>query len=731
MIINKWAKRLIGLAAILFITESPMSFAALIFSDDFQDGIADGWHASGKGEVRLSKYKENVTLLLTRQANVLTAIPVEGYESLSVSLAFAAASLEKNEYCIAEISIDGGKNWFEILRVGDGQDDSFTLHRGSLTLEKASLDNTEIYIGARVTGDKDNDSCWLDDVRVTGKRQMTEAQRLLLSKPFPETDSISYPAPVNMTRFKPSLEATQSLFNFEGILAFGGKRKSGGFEVLRDTFHLMDDRSVDVDSLPGMSISLVQSGQHLLPVRRGITYTTHPVWDMVIEPGQVWNEPGETGFSRAAMPFSLQEKNKNCTHHGVMSFLFDDAGIASDIAVQISSETCLYFQFDLWGFLAATYTPTPLDTAPDVVADFQREVKSRIPRKPLNDLPDDYPGTDISNFASPSEIDPDYLTTYGLVIDGVHYSGDCETRYGTYPYCDYLDLPSYSTAKSLFAGLALMRLERLYPGIMEEKIADHVPACKASHWKAITLAQTLNMQTGRYASSGYMVDENSLNMARFFNAREHQDKIKLACGLFKQKTSPGRRWVYHTSDTYVLSTAMANFLKQKQGENSDIYTDILVEPVWRTLALSPVTASTLRTLDSRGQPFAGYGLTFLADDVAKLASFLNRDAIKEPDGALLFDLRSLKKALALDPKDAGVPAPGKTLQYRNGFWSTKFNKIPGCSKPLRVPFMSGFGGITIALFPNGISYYYFSDGNDFIWEKALLEANKIKPLGCQ
>ncbi len=42
--------------------------------------------------------------------------------------------------------------------------------------------------------------------------------------------------------------------------------------------------------------------------------------------------------------------------------------------------------------------------------------------------------------------------------------------------------------------------------------------------------------------------------------------------------------------------------------------------------------------------------------------------------------------------------------------------------------MSGFGGITYALLPNGMTYYYFSDGYTFAWESAVIAANQIKPF---
>ncbi len=42
-------------------------------------------------------------------------------------------------------------------------------------------------------------------------------------------------------------------------------------------------------------------------------------------------------------------------------------------------------------------------------------------------------------------------------------------------------------------------------------------------------------------------------------------------------------------------------------------------------------------------------------------------------------------------------------------------------------FDSGYGGITVAMMPNGPIYYYFSDNEEFVWAYAMEEANKLQP----
>ena len=42
--------------------------------------------------------------------------------------------------------------------------------------------------------------------------------------------------------------------------------------------------------------------------------------------------------------------------------------------------------------------------------------------------------------------------------------------------------------------------------------------------------------------------------------------------------------------------------------------------------------------------------------------------------------------------------------------------------------MSGYGGITVALMPNGATYYYFSDNEEYNWYTAVNETNNISPM---
>tara|TARA_B100001939_G_scaffold347068_1_gene367571 strand:- start:5524 stop:7398 length:1875 start_codon:yes stop_codon:yes gene_type:complete len=600
--------------------------AETIFRDDFQDGEADGWVARGKGDIHLTRYDDNISLHLSRRVSALTVISTQGYENTAFALSFAAASLEKDEYCIGDVSGDGGRTWHEISRIGPGQDDGVTLHRGQVVLSHMG-NLPRVLIRARITGNSAKDQCWLDNVEVTG----TPVGRAAKLAPSLSRDRLldrpAYPTPVDLAAYAEPQGAAAPVHVFEGRLSFTGPRISGGFKVIRDEFDYVRSGVGAPDSLPPFDFEFVQAGRDLIPLRRGPVAGSHPDWEYILEPGRVWHDPVDGDYSRAAIPFALQEKNMNCTHNGVMTFLFNGAGIngagtVSHVAFQIGSETCQYFKFDMWGLMPARNAPGPVKDKAALITAYRREVASRLPLRPIERLAEDYPGVMAANFGSTAEVPAEHMTAFGFVIDGIHYAGGCDTRYGIYPYCDVLDLPSFSLAKSLVGGLALMRMELLYPGVSNEKIVDYVPQCRdRGTWDDVTFAQALEMTTGHYDSPVSMADENGPKMRRFFAALDHDTKIHLTCGQFRRQTLPGEKFVYQTSATYILGTALDAYLKQKRGQDADLYRDILVEPVWKPLGLSPVTWSTRRSYDAKAQPFTGWGLTLHRETWRSLGYF--------------------------------------------------------------------------------------------------------------
>lgn len=708
-------RRLFAIALALGALAAGSAWAEPIYSEDFQSGRAEGWAPSG-GDARLTTYAGNVSLRLTRDAAVVASVSTLGFGDVTIAAALAANDLEGEDYCLVEASSDEGRTWVEVLRIGDGQDDGVTMHRDAVRDPRFG-GAERLLIGARIHGDSDDDRCWLDDVRVAGARAVDDGDRNALSGDWLRgNEQLAALAP--MAAFAPPIDARAPLHQFAAVLNVSPAR--GEMRVRRDALSLAGDVALQLDTFPGFEVALVQDGDWLVPARRGPARGAHPNWEVAVEPGRVWSEARDGSWSRAALPFALIEVNANCTHNGVLTFVFRGAEI-SRVAWEIASETCAYFKFDFWGASPARIEALRgVDTATLIEA-FWQERAGRMPVEPISALAP--LGADVSGFASPAEIDPSALTTWGVVFGGVHYRGGCDTRAGPYPFCDSLLLPSYSLAKTVVAGFGLMRMELLHPGEMDERIAGYLPQCR--DWEGVTLEHALDMATGRYDSAVSEADENVLTTSRFFLSTTLNEKLAISCSLYPRREPPGRRWVYHTPDTFVLGAAMQEAWRAQQGADRDFFEDVLVRGVYEPLHLSPTIRATRRTYDAARQPFTGWGLTMLPDDVAKLGAYLQRP---ESAGEVLMASQELAAAMQRAPDDRGLPAADVSLRYNNGLWAWNAQAAAECAEPLWIPFMSGFGGIVVVMMPNGLTYYYFSDGGDYRWARAVRAASGLAPL---
>lgn len=542
----------------------------------------------------------------------------------------------------------------------------------------------------------------------------------------------SYPHTVDFSAFAPAGDAAAPTNTFAGALTLRFTGTLPHRTLITDSAYV---GSADLETAltwpTDFSYVFVQDGNALVPVRRGAIPGTHGWWEVILEPGRIWDEADDHGYTRAAIPFSLQEKNANCTHNGVLMFLYRSDGSVSKTAMQIASETCRYLQVDLWALLETRYRPGPVREQVAAIAAYQDEVAARLPRRSLAQLHTDHPQLNIDALAIGAA---DSSTIHGLVVDGVNYSSDCATRSGVHPYCDELDLPSYSLAKSVFAAVALMRLQALQPQATSQLVSAHVPQCRRAAWNRVTFGQTLDMATGNYDSPDFEADELGARTAGLFLPLHHRSKIRFSCAAYAHHSAPGTFWAYHTSDTYILGTALAHYLRTLPGHrHDDLYRDLVYAQIYAPLHLSATTAVTRRSYDAVAQPFTGWGLTFKPGDVARLGQFfaVDRGAL---GGHAVLDGPMLGQALQRDAHNRGLPVAGyENLRYQHGFWARNLRTVLGCSHDTWVPFMSGFGGISVALFPNGVVYYNFADDAkpaSFDWATAAREVQKISDY-CQ
>lgn len=540
-------------------------------------------------------------------------------------------------------------------------------------------------------------------------------------------DGFNFSSPVDESALTPPPGALPPANVFEGRLELLGEAENCQMELLRG------ELGPEFGCLPEFDFTFVQAADGaLIPAQRGLIITTHPQWNLHLEPGRAWQEAGDgatqadRGWRRASLPFALSVKGGNATFNGTLTFLFDDQKV-SKAWYQVTQETATYAQVNLWGLLEAVYHPGAVEEAGQIRQEFAQELAARLPVKPIAALAEDFPGVDPAAFGS--GVTPQHRTWYGLAVEGVNYLGECRTRFGIYPYCQVMRATSYSTAKSAFTSLALLRLAQIDgEQVAGRLIKDYVPEYAESpgDWSTVTFNHTLDMATGNYFDQGFMADDQSEQMGLFFGAQPYAERIRAAFQS-PHRFEPGQRWVYRTSDTFILTRALHNYLQSQRGDQTDIFR-FVVDEIYRPLGLGPGAFTTMRTADNnwQGQAEGGYGLWWIPDDIAKIGTFLIRDGGKI-GGEQILHPGLLAATLEQDPADRGVRINPR-MMYNNAFWANRYTPGDGFECEFWVIAMQGVSGNVVALFPNGITYYYFSDNREFTWDVALKESDKIAPL---
>ncbi len=543
--------------------------------------------------------------------------------------------------------------------------------------------------------------------------------------------------PVPNAAFLPGPNAVAADGTLEGVLTLSGRADHIAMHL--DLFGETASGTDTLSDLPTLHIALVQDGGFLIPADQGLVITGHRRWNTIIGPGRIWREPGDGGYRRAALPLTLVERNQNCAHQGSLTLLIGDgpSPAVSHAALQIVNEGCPVLKFDLTALLKAEFHAAPIIDAAAIRAKQARELLSRLPLLPLSQLALDHPGVEPDRLLAAFR-HQDSVQALGVIVDGRHYAAGCRGRtdaaLGPYPFCADRRLPSYSTGKSVFAALAQMRLGQMFGrDLYERPLPDLLPeAARAGGWDGITLSHLNDMASGRYASPEFEADEEGETMAAFLTAEGRAEKLSLALNGFQRHEPPGQRWVYHSSDTYLATAAMAAFLAGQGG--GDLF-DLMVRDVYGPLGLSAGFTRTIRS-DNRpdGMPAGYYGLFYTLDDVARLGRFL-AEGTGRIGGVPVLDEQRLRAALFRDgatglpvPPLPGRPAGGWV--YRHNSWGRVVTPetFPGLTCRTIVPVFSGYGGVTIMLPPNGLIYYAFSDGYEFPVDAAIRQLDRIRPL---
>ncbi len=534
--------------------------------------------------------------------------------------------------------------------------------------------------------------------------------------------------PVNNAYFMPMGESAVALHDLEGTLVVPEFEM---YDSIPDGVLVPPGQR----HFPGFSVEFFTCEQTLVPAIREIVPSSaeQSSWGIILSPGSIWSEAGDNGMSRASFPFVLVADDSNETHNGMATFLYDETHVSS-FRFQVIQETAPWRGVDYWGQSPMDYLPSSLENHEALAYQFAAESSMQTPIRPWSDLRKDYDSQELAAFND--SLDPLDISAAGLVMDGTIYLQPCYSRYGAFPYCRYMRHGSFSVSKSMGALVAMLRLaEEHGVEVFGLKIADYVEVT-ADHdgWEAVTFADALNMATGigddlpeRVEPNQVLVDEDDPKFTTFMEARSAREKLDISFSYANYPWGPGEVARYNSINTFVLSVAMQNFLRSKEGPNADIW-DMVVEEVFKPIGIHH--APIMRTLEldgSRGIPIFGWGLYPTVDDVAKVAILVRNGG--QHQGQQL--LHAAKLAEALRQTNAiGLPT-GEFNEYGEGtylmsLWSMPYRSADG--HLFQVPYMSGFGGNRVIFNPNGITTFVFSDAHVYLFESMVKVAEGIQPF---
>jgi CubicO group peptidase (beta-lactamase class C family) len=489
-------------------------------------------------------------------------------------------------------------------------------------------------------------------------------------------------APVNNRYFLPLGEAAPAIVPFEGVLSIPE------FEMGTFTHNSDGLPRPNQAIFPALSIPFFIHDDYIVPAVREIVPAEGEgsYWDVVFSPGKVWSEKSDQGMSRASFPFLLVADDYNEAHNGLATFLYDDQRVSS-LFIQIVQETAAWHHTDFWGQAEVSYEPQELRDKRSLAVEFIDELAGLWPVRPWSELEAGRDNRLMAGFVSNGNLEE--FSATGLVNDRTIYLQGCYTRYGNYPFCQFMRHGVFSVTKSMGAAVAMLRLAQKYGDqVYELLIADYVDI-KAEHngWQQVTFGDALDMATGvgdhvpePIEPNIMFGDEDEDRFLEFCQADSRAEKLAFVFTYADYPWGPGQITRYNSINTFILSAAMDSFLKSQEGQEADIW-DMVVEEVYRPIGV--LHAPIMRTVepdDGRGLPVFGYGLYPTVDDVAKVAQLFHDDGRYQ--GQQLLHPAKLAEALFQDGHlgfPSGMPSPDGEVRYGHAFYGLPFEDDTGVS----------------------------------------------------
>lgn len=549
----------------------------------------------------------------------------------------------------------------------------------------------------------------------------------------PAVDALS---PIENRFFMPGNTAGVTKHSFSGVLA------------ISESLMITEPKEIEPKHFkgklnqlfPDVAIRFFTVDDRLVPADRGLLEgrSGKSPWQMFVSPGRIWSEDGDDGYSRASFPFALTNKYENETYNGVGTFLFNESKV-SYLRYQIVHQLTPYL-IETWfvasGHIAARYMPGELDGIKRLTEEYALELSEATPMRNWSALEKISSPKDLANFGTWRN--PDRVLTSGLIIDNVIYAKPTQSPYGPYPYLYEMRHGVWSVTKSMLGMVTTLRMAQKYGDeIFGYAIKDYVDIT-ATHdgFDSVTIRDALNMATGvggtgsfnvdpNHSHDGYISDTEPYNA--WYLAPTAKEKLAELSNVPDFPWGSGVHVRYRDRDYFLLAAALQAVLQKKEGPDASLW-EMMKKEVYGPIGIRHMTTVTTFETDGRpGVPHMGYGLYMTLDDIAKVTRLLH-DGGKH-DGEQLLSRTKLSEAFyrtsARGLPTGAVGAYGLNT-YHMSIWHTPFKSANG--KTFTIRQMLGWGGIVVALMPNGMTG--FKIGNAGSESMSMAEvANRLRPFG--
>jgi hypothetical protein len=514
------------------------------------------------------------------------------------------------------------------------------------------------------------------------------------------------------TAFTPSENALPAHEPFVGSIRLAEGRMHTSPATLRDQHILGKDTTI----FPGATLSFFTVDGDLVPItqdviRSGSAGRGKSYWDLIVQPGRVWYEPGDGSWSRGAFPFALVNSVEGETHNGIATFAYR-GGRASNLRFQVVQQTAPFYvtdQFTASGIALATLSRAPAPQLSKLTQDYRDSLAHSLPIGSWAELASKVGPERLAGFDAT-------LPSQEAVLAGVDYQGKfylkfCTSAAGDLPWCDRARFGVWSATKALANETALLRLAQKFGAeVFDQKIADYVREVESlPAWQNVRFQDAINMTTGigngttnwnpNRTGDGYL----DHSYGTWYEAQSEADKIAaLLRDGRKYPWGPGKVARYRDQDMFLLGVAMDRYLKAKEGPTASLWS-MLEREVYRPIGIYYAPINRTIEVDGKpGQPLMAYGYYPTIGDIAKIAHLYQNEG-RFADTQILYGPRIHLLLHSQGP--LGFLTGNKTrfgeTYYYNAFWMNAFQSADKCQ--ILYPVMAGWGGNLVALFPQGVT----------------------------